>query len=76
MTNSKEVKRQDACLVNEPGAGAEYMTVFDSFSPAVRKRLREATFNVCCACFEEALLWNSPAKALKAIEKQIRCDGD
>lgn len=41
---------QDLCLVNEPGAGANYMGLFDTLPPPVREKLRTSSFNLCCMC--------------------------
>lgn len=49
---ARDDKFQGLCLVNEPGAGATYMSYFDSFSEGAKRALHESRFNLCAACFE------------------------
>lgn len=41
---------QEICLVNEPGAGAHYMNMYDQLPTSVRYRLKECVTNICTYC--------------------------
>lgn len=66
------VQEQVNCLVNEPGAGVNYIPLFDNWHPVIREKVRDSKFNLCSMCLEKLFFesgahdWNS--RKLKIFE--------
>jgi len=41
---------QVACLVADPGAGVNYICLFDELSPVIRQHIAYSPYNLCLAC--------------------------
>ena len=73
----------DDCTVSENGTGVRYIHIYDNKMPeAIRKRVRESPFNLCCACLHGFCMDFWPASehnrenawqlAIDAMERKIR----
>ena len=61
---------QVLCLVSEAGAGAKYMSVYDSLPSGARRSVREAHINVCMACFGWADDYERAEDIIKAMHRE------
>jgi hypothetical protein len=67
------VQRQYSCLINEPGAGINYMHIFDMYPPIIREFVRECPYNICCACLGNPTFFNEDDlfERLCEVQRQI-----